>query len=220
MKNISFIKIIFLFIIIGFSILAVTGHFPNKLGNVVGGVMDKLYKYEYEEPDPFWTSIEHRKRLGIEIVKLSSSEEQELHSMIEEVIKEGFSYYDTGKEKEFEVVRDLFLPEEYERVKLEIDRTREKREMWEGEDCKVPIEISEKKFSQPRKYKELNNRIGIIIIIPFISPDFLGSGCIAKPKYIFIFKKMNNEWKIEKMWSVSIRLEWSEENIIQILFQE
>lgn len=173
-----------------------------------------------EERGPFWTSREHMEKLGIENIKLSPEEEKTLHSIIEKAIKAGFRYYDTGEDKDIEPIKNIFLPEEYEIVKEDIKRTRVNREVWEDENCKILIEIPETKFSQPRKYRDLENMIGIISDTDGPLPEFLGGGCGGSLYFIFVFKQVNGNWKIVKMWPVSIRLEWSEEVVIEKILRE
>ena len=175
-----------------------------------------------EKFDPFYTSKEHRQNLGIEIIEIPFEKEQKLYSMIEQTIMAGFQYYDTGNEKEFEKVKDLFLQGEYERIKKSIKDVRKDKKMWE-EYCKIPVEISEVKFSGPKRYKNLENRIGIITLLPFTVPDFIGGGCVGNPLYIFIFKKIDSEQKIEKMGNIGIGwpvAEATERNAINKLLEE
>lgn len=118
--------IIFLLSLVGLaaSILYYWSNIPSKIqkkGPFGDIIMEMTYNGAVklgliEEQGPFYTSPEHMERLGIEIIELPIEEEQELHSMIEKVIKAGFLYYKTKDEKEFEKVKNLFLIEEYNRV--------------------------------------------------------------------------------------------------------
>lgn len=226
-KAIKFIGIIFLLVLIYCTI-----HIFTSLE-----LKEKIFKTFIElelieEQDIFWTSEEYRKRLGVEIVALPPEEEQKFHLMIEKVINAGFRYYDTGEEKEFEVVRDFFLPEEYERVKEKIESVKASDSKIFQNYYKIPTETAKLEFSQPRKYRDLENRIGIISSIVDKPKDYYckygikGQICPKEPFYIFLFQKIDNEWKIERMkdFSTLLKLDYeiqkSEQNLIQALLTE
>lgn len=75
-------------------------------------------------------------------------------------------------------------------------------------------------FSQPRKYKNLKERIGIMYRFgeyPMSYPSIFDETgkCGEDPFYLFIFKKENEEWKIEKIvdigsWSSPKRVDYRE----------
>ncbi len=177
------------------------------------GLLEKPYEYDSSQ-----TPKEHLERFGIEIIELPLKDERKLHSMIGKAIVAGFRYYETEKEEEFEKVKSFFLPEEYERMKENINRLIKLEKIWKGIECKADTEFSKIKFSQIGRYKELENRIRIStsILLPFSSPDVFGSGCSTGFGYIFIFKQVDNEWKIEKIRGIGPSpLEIEEQYIIQ-----
>ncbi len=215
------IKIAFSFIFLccyGFFFVIAPKDIKVKMGSLLEETSMKLGIFKGYKSDLFYTSPEHKEMLSIETAAITIQEEQKLHSMINETIEACFRYYETSEEKEIEKVKDLFAPAEYRKIKDDIDTTREKSKVWENY-CKIPAKTPEIKFSEPRRYRNLENRIGIIISIPFAHPNFLGGGCVGEgfPHYIFIFDKINNNWKIEKMSSISIRIEWTEEGIVKKL---
>jgi hypothetical protein len=79
------------------------------------------------------------------------------------------------------------------------------------------LKILKIEFSQPRKYRDLVDRIGIITYVSLTDPpNFLG----GYPRDIFIVKKVNGKWEIEKRREVMIRLDIDEEALIQSYFTE
>lgn len=143
----------------------------------------------------FITSAEHREKFGIETAKLSSSDENRLHEMIKEVMKVEAQYYETKKEEDFEQVKGLFMSdEEYNQFKESVRG--EKDYYKQFTETLEYGKIKKTKFSSPRKYKGLNGRVGVIsytkfnILNPSASPDTL--------LQFYIFKRIDNEWKIEK----------------------
>lgn len=180
---------------------------------------DRFYPAELEkitnrlglsQIDPFQTSQEYRERLGIDLIKLSSEDEKKLHSMIEEVIKTSFYSYNTKKEDGLEAVKNLFLPEEYERLKKGMEQAIEyqpelKKECDTFKNCNIYNDIAnlpEIKFSQPRKYRDLKDRVGIMSLMDIVSPNLFGQGSVASQYYIFIFRQVDSGWEIEKIQSL------------------
>ncbi len=196
-----------------------TKYFYNKTTAPIEYILDGI-------ANPFRTSNEHRQEFGIETARLSFKEKRELHSMIEQTIMAGFQYYDTGDEKEFKKIKDLFLIEEYERIKNSIKKMRDehKKRLDAGPyPCKIPSHIPNGKFSKPREYKDLENRIGIMVLHKMSAPDILGGGCESDPLKIYIFKRIDNIWKIEKIngarigWPIA---ETTENYVIKKLIEE
>lgn len=137
----------------------------------------------------FITSAEHREKFGIETTKLSSSDESRLHEIIKEIVNTEAQYYETRKEDDIEKVKDLFmLNERYEQFKedVKVDSNSYKR---------VNGKIRKIKFSNPRKYKGLDDRIGILSHTKFdISNSSASSDTLLQ---LYVFKRVDNEWKIE-----------------------
>jgi hypothetical protein len=161
----------------------------------------------------FITSAEHREKFEIETAKLSSNDENKLHEMIKKIVKVETQYYETGKEDDFEQVKDLFiLDEEYNQFK---EGARGEKDYYKQFAETLGYgKIKKTKFSSPRKYEGLDGRIGIIsytkfnISNPSASPDTL--------LQFYIFKRVDNEWKIEKcLTDISIRIEWTEEGFVR-----
>ena len=230
MKHLTRIKVLGIALLLSLIGLAVSflyaSDIPSKIeskGPFGDIIMEMTYKGIVklgliEERGHFYTSPEHREKLGIEIIELPVEEEKELHSMIEQTIRAGFLYYETKDEKEFKKVKNLFVPEEYERL---IENIRGIHIQEENEPnpfpCKTIPNFVEKKFSQPRKYKSgySENRIGIISLfgyapvpanqpVPRVADFFQNGGCRANQFHIFIFKRTQEDkkWRIEGVKSV------------------
>lgn len=79
------------------------------------------------------------------------------------------------------------------------------------------VKVLKIEFSQPRRYRDLKDRIGIITYISLTDPpNFLG----GYPRYIFIFKRVNGRWEIEKKWEIMLRLDVDEAALIQSYFTD
>ncbi len=137
----------------------------------------------------FITSAEHREKFGIGTAKLSSSDENRIHKMIKEIVNTEAQYYKTGKEENIEKVKGLFiLDERYEQFK-------EVLKFNDDSYGKINGKIKKIKFSSPRKYKGLNDRMGILSHTKFdISNSSASSDILLQ---LYIFKRVDNKWKIE-----------------------
>jgi len=143
----------------------------------------------------FITSAEHRERFGIETAKLSSNDENKLHEMIKKIVDAQTKYYETEKEENLEKVKSLFVSDK------EFNQFKEILKM-DGDSYKGGYteilgygDMKETKFSSPRKYKGLDDRIGILSYTKFNNSN-PSSAFDTLPQF-YIFKRMNNEWKIE-----------------------
>lgn len=144
----------------------------------------------------------HWKNLGIEIPELSSADEKKLYLMIIESIKAQSEYYST-KEESAEKVKDLYLPEMFTQYKKDI----KDESVQFGSNFYDKIE--KVRFSKPRAYKDLSDRIGIITHIEFI--DHYTNNYTS----LFIFKNVNGVWKIEKQSKIIVRLDFEESWLIK-----
>ncbi|MDP3057164.1 MAG: hypothetical protein Q8N37_01405 [bacterium] len=139
----------------------------------------------------FNTSEKHNKSLGIETAKISEEEIKKFNGIIEKIIKAQEEYNSTKKEESLEKVKNLYLPGVFEAHKEESKRL----------ITRYPLEVNDTigtlKFSLPRIYKNLFDRIGIISLVDFSFSQELDGwpGIILQ---VFIFKNVNGEWKIEK----------------------
>jgi hypothetical protein len=153
--------------------------------------------------DPFQTEPWYMRKYGIKTINLLPAVEEYLHLMIKKVIEAGSGYYLKADDKEIEKVRSLFLEEEFENLKRKINEARRKEELsliMEVKDCGILTQSLGTKFSKPRKYKLLENRLGIMVYIPFKAFNFLKGGCWDHHSFLFIFKQdENKEWKIERI---------------------
>lgn len=198
------ITLIFLTIIIVFVALFVI--FPESVGNTLSkvGFFDLVFGDKN-----FRTSAEHQKALGIKTANMSGKEEKELNSMINESIKAQLEYYSTEKDESLEEVKNLYLAEEFERYKEYVKLYASFQQAKNGNQSYDKIEKI--KFSPPRTYKDLPDRIGIITFIKF-NYNYNYSNDITQ---IFIFKNINGEWKIEKHIEVNIQLGATEASLIE-----
>ncbi len=212
----------------GIFYLAVYTFIPSTIKTGIISFKENVFNYFTEEKrGPFWTSKEYKKELEIEIIDMSSEENQIFHSMIEKIIDAEFRYYNTGDEKEFEKVKNLFLPEEYERSKRKINSVKTSDDKEFENYYTIPDKITEIKFSEPRTYKDLEGRIGIISSIFKKNPENTNDKYYSgKPYHIFIFKQVNNKWKIEKIKDFTIltklqyAIQGSERNLIYAMISK
>ena len=191
LKAIKIVGIAFCFILICYVFMRfiLFPFFPYEVKRIIN-----------KREDPFWTSQEHLKKWGIEIVKLPLEEEQTIHSIIKD-------YYET------KFISDL---EEQLRKMLTTENDPIIKEYYETRLSLLPkLKILKIEFSQPRKYRDLVNRIGIITYVSLTDPpNFLG----GYPRDIFVLKKVNGRWEIEKRWEVLLRLDIDEEALIKSYF--
>jgi hypothetical protein len=179
---------------------------------ILSYVSEKHFDYRLFDlifiPIELRTPLSHEKALGVETAKISSEEENKLYSMINESIKARLDYYSSEKEKELEKVRDLYLPEEFEKYKE--DAKKGLRYFYDTRNEKQSYEkIEDMKFSKPRVYKSLEDRIGVINLVRFESEY------INNIYQILIFKKINGRWVIEQEKEIDFRLDNAEYNLIQ-----
>ena len=194
-----------------------------KLDFVPGWILKQIWQSGIiKEFSPFWTSEEHIEKWGIEEIKLSSQEERKLHLMIEQVLSAGFDYDEKRNEVIFEPLKDMFFVETYNEFMqlinnfgyFELDKN-----AWLP--CRSPSEIKIK-FSGPREYRDLENRVGMIVFVSFPESIFLKNDyrCSHGSRYVFIFKQIDNKWKIEKMSSVFKSPKWTEGGLIQSIIED
>jgi len=167
---------------------------------LTGRTSDRLAQWR---GDPFQEEPRWVRKYGIKIINLSPAVEENLHLMIKKVIEVGSSYYLKADDEEIEKVRDLFLEEEFENLKRKINEARGKEDLSlikEVKDCGILTQSLGMKFSKPRKYKLLENRLGIIVYFPFKAFNFLKGGCWEYHSFLFVFKLSgSDEWKIERI---------------------
>lgn len=130
--------------------------------------------------------------IGRNLANLSFAEEKE----IQEVIKKAYEgrwkyYYDKDENKLDQSMDSLCLPEKYQCFKKEIKEESKERERYgRSENTTLGYRVSSIKdlrFSKSRGYRDFDNRIGII------------AGSYSLDFYYFLFKKTDNQWKIEKV---------------------
>jgi hypothetical protein len=176
--------------------------FCYNIFRIINGMIETRRLAEWRG-DPFQTEPWYRRKYGIKTINLSPAVEEYLHLMIKKVVEAGSSYYLKADDKEIEKVRGLFLEEEFKELKRKINEARGKENsslIMEVEDCGILTQSLEMKFSKPRKYKLLENRLGIMVYIPFKAFNFLKGGCWDHHSFLFFFKQDGNkEWKIERI---------------------
>lgn len=174
---------------------------------------NKFFDYRFPDmllaPIELQTTTEHEEALGVKTARISRAEKKELESMINKSVKTQLEYYSTEKEESLEKVKDLYLPSGYKEYKEYAERelayfydTRSEKQSYE--------KMEQLKFSKPRTYRDLPGRIGVISFA-----RFEGKYINNNLDQIFIFKKIDGEWKIEEQTGVVVRNEWSEESLIQ-----
>jgi hypothetical protein len=124
--------------------------------------------------------------LGLSLANLSIDEEKEIQEIVQKSF-EGQHLYRFCHKSEEEMdksIENLYVPNEYQTFKEEYKK---ENELW----CEVSLEdtlvsLEKIRFSKIWKYKSLENRVGIVA-----GPE---SGNV----HSFLFKKIDNQWKIEK----------------------
>lgn len=139
----------------------------------------------------FNTSTEHKKALGIKTANISEEERIKIIAVIKEVVKAQEEYNLSKKEESLDKVKNLYLPGIFEVHREEA----KKLTTFYASDITDTVETL--KFSSPRIYKDLPDRIGIInnIVFSFSQEADVWPRDILQ---IFIFKNTNKGWKIEK----------------------
>lgn len=131
---------------------------------------------------------------GINLVKLSSSEEREIQNIIIKAFKNQWKYFYNRNESNLDdSMRNLYSKEGYlvlkEEVKLIVKRNENGYEYFTPE--KIEQFAKKIKFSEFRSFKNINGKIGIIA--GFSSNEFLGVNI-----HYFLMKKTEDNWQIEK----------------------
>ncbi len=198
-----FIPIVLLALLIINVLIASATLFPETTGVTLSkiGFFDLLFGNEH-----FNTSAEHKKIYGIETAKISNEEKEKLNGIIEESIKAQMEYYSTKKVESLEKAKDLYLPEAFEQYK---EYVKQEAGLYDAESGNQAYDkIKTKKFSLPRIYKVLSDRIGIISVIRFTDEQ---TNSIIQ---ISILRNNNGEWKIEKQSEIDFQTEWTESYLI------
>jgi len=169
-QKIKFLKLITvsLLIVIGIFI-ALFIFFPENIGNALSriGFFDLILGDKN-----FRTSAEYQKTYDIETANISNEKEKKLNGIIEESIKVQLEYYSTEKDESLDKVKNLYLPEAFDKYKKYVkQQTITNKEFRAIAENKLDIQsydtIKIIKFSPPRTYKDLPNRIGMINHIEF-----------------------------------------------------
>ena len=217
-----------LFLVLGIVILTIFNRHEMKVGEQS---MSRRHDQIPENPDP-------EDIVGLSSVKLSANEEKEIKEIIKKEYNGQWKYCRTGDDSEIE--EELYLPDIYQLFKQEIEvetefefdkRCREERDITQKEMDYFSKNI---KFSKFRKYRDLDDRVGVIVSFggiyyaPFIkesqnkAPFSFDIGIITsygKSNY-FLFKKVNNQWKIERKLFPTMKHFFNEASTIQQLLEQ
>lgn len=164
----------------------------------------------------FRTSKEHQGDLGIETARLSKNDEDQLRSIINESNEVLLDYSLKMNDDDFKKVEDLYVPETFKNYK-EYVKSRPGFMKGSGDEGQIPDNVNKIAYSKPRTYKDLQDRMGVINNISFIDSNGEQYNDLTQ---IFIFKKINNEWKIEKRREVIASTEVDEDILIQEIKDE
>lgn len=220
-KKTLFLSIIIAFLLglLCFSFLIIT-NVVSISDEMFGKAMEKVWALTDGQ---FRTSKEHMEKLGIEIVNLPREEEKKLHSIIEEYYEtkyfsdeeEEYKEYISYLEKDIESFSNN--PDFYYKTKKDLEKLKQ------GIPLLPKFKILKIEFSQPRKYRDLEDRIGIISYISKTDPlsDDITSSLYNPLGYrIFIFKQTDGNWEIGNIRKIYTKLEGDESVIIQIIKEE
>ena len=124
--------------------------------------------------------------IGLSLANLPANEEKEIQKIIKKAFEGQYLYRFCHKDEEEmnEMIKNLYISEEYQQFKKEFKEEYAIRCVMNLEDTLSSLEKI--RFSKIGKYEDLDNRIGIVA-----GPE---SGNV----HSFLFKKTNNQWKIEK----------------------
>lgn len=121
--------------------------------------------------------------IGLSFASLSLSDEREIKNAIEKTLKSQWNYFYNKDENQLdESIKNYYIYENYDSFKKELkEYFKDVTQNGVGNIGSLNENI---KFSKLRKYSNLDNRIGVIIE--------------SFNYQYFLFKKVNNQWKIEK----------------------
>lgn len=160
------------------------------------------------------TTSDHWKKLGIDNAGISSEEEKNLYQIVAEAVKAQLKYSASKKEESLEGVKNMYLSEEFEQYKKAI--MDDGGYHASGAVYHIPTDeyyyisdIKTIRFSKPRIYGGLPDRIGVINYVEFNDSS---ANSLAQ---IFIFKNVNSEWKIEKQRETIARFDLDEDSLIR-----
>lgn len=189
----------------------------DKVDKMISRVIEKQLSYiakpnedivsEGEDMVDLGTTTDHWQNLGIKNAQLSSDEEKELYLIVIRSIKGQLEYFSTRNNQSLEVVRGLYFQKEFEKYKDDTNRKVSTNDVQSGYESYE--EIKTIRFSKPRTYEGLPDTIGIVSYIGF--NDQKANRLIS----LYILKKYDSEWKIEKQGEMAVRLEELEDALIK-----
>jgi len=216
-----------LFLILGAGVLFILNRHEIKLSKQF---MSEKYNQIPENPDS-------EDVVGLSLANLSAEEEKEIKEVIKKEYNSQWKYCQTfGDDRE---INKLYFQDGYQLFKQERE-TKYGYDRW----CQGERNITQKEmdyygknitFSKFRKYRDLDDRIGVVVLFggiyyaPFIKKDQNNSfssfniGIITSYSECnyFLFKKIDNQWKIERKLFHSGKHFFDEISIIkQFLKQE
>lgn len=148
-----------------------------------------FYEFDQAAENPSFENT-----IGLSVARLSLEEKEEIKSVIKKVFEGQWNYYyDKDEGKLDESISGFYLSGEYllfkEEIKEKLKNNQDQYGYINFTKKDVPNFIKDIKFSKPRKYKDFNNRIGVIA-------GFSGNNSFSIQ--YFLLKRENNQWKIEK----------------------
>lgn len=201
----SIILVILLPLILGIIIFALFNRHELKTGKELFS-----YQYEYdqtlENPDT--------KITGVSSANLSADEEKEIQEIIKKTL-EGqwlYCYVDKDSYKLDKSIEDLYSLGEYQRFKEKFIKECRNSKQENITEKSILYFVKKMNFTKPVKYRKLSGRVGIIAgftgiyYSPFIKNNQFGIVTGFGDTHYFLFKKIDNYWKIEKeIWHIKSR---------------
>ncbi|MEA1936575.1 MAG: hypothetical protein U9N04_00495 [Patescibacteria group bacterium] len=175
--------------------------------------------------------------IGLSSIILPASEEKEIKEIIKKEYNSQWKHCFAGNNSE---MSELYLPDEYQLFKQKVEA---ETEFEFDRRCREEMDITQKEmdyftkntvFSKFRKYRDLDDRVGVIVSFggiyysPFIKknqnkiPFSFNVGIItaySRSNY-FLLKKTNNYWKIERKLSQERKHFFNETSIIKQLLEQ
>lgn len=186
-------------IVIGILLLSLITISAKILAIMIQGEKDlkkQEFFYQIEQTSP-------NDDIGLTTVELFSVDKSEIEFIIQKVFDYQWNYFYDREEKllDRQYIKDLYLPEGYQPVKEQLKNrlaenyndvgTQNQYGYRNYNSSDISRFFQETKFSKPRKYKNLDNRVGIMA-------GFYDGKTYKSDIQYFLFRKMDNQWKIEK----------------------
>lgn len=141
--------------------------------------------------------------IGLNITDLSIADKSEIEFIVYKIFDYQWNYFYSGEEKllDRQYINDLYLSGSYQPVREKLQNrlaenyndvgTQNQYGYRNYNSSDISRFLQEIKFSKPRKYEGLNDRLGIMA-------GFYDEKTHKSDIHYFLFRNLDNQWKIEK----------------------